>query len=199
MQLKIKLAALALASTVATAHAEVRSFWFSGTVNYSMPMAPAGAIITGTFSYDLGTEPYVTSGDPCGPGTGNSTYAFQHSFSATVNGHAITSAPVYVDVVNNFGGNVEDVLTVYGQPMALDGTSFPEGLIGFQLASGPGNTEVFRCTRMPRGIHLKRFDSGDQGWRSGWIMTDGGPNGMLLTFVVDRVTPLHRKVSDDDY
>ena len=198
MHLKIKLAALALVSAAATTHAEVRSFWFSGTVDYSLPMAPAGTVITGTFSYDLGTEPDYTSGDPCGPGYGNSAYAFQHSFSATVNGHTITSAPVYTEVVNNFGGNVEDVLTVYGQPMTLDGTSFPEGLIGFQLASGPGNTEVFRCTRMPRGIHLKRFDSGNYGWRSGWIMTDGGPNGMLLTFVVDRVVSLRGNIPDDE-
>lgn len=194
MNLKIKLAALTLISAVATAHAEVRHFRFSGTVDQSLPMAPAGAVITGTFSYDTDTEPYLTSGDRCGPGSGDASYVFQQSFSATVNGHTITSGPIYVYVVNNFGSNVEDFVGVYGQPMTLDGTSFPEGLIGLHLGSGPGNTDVLRCTRVPRKIPVKRYD----GMNYGSIMVNGEPNGVLVSFVIDRVVAVRGNASDDE-
>ena len=89
---------------------------------------------------------------------------------------------------------MEDFVGVYGQPMTLDGTSFPEGLIGLHLGSGPGNTDVLRCTRVPRKIPVKRYD----GMNYGSIMVDGGPNGALLSFVIDRVGAVRGNASDDE-
>ncbi len=194
MNVKIQLAALTLIAAIATAHAEVRNFRFSGTVDQSLPMAPAGTIITGTFSYDTDTEPYATSGEPCGSGVSNAIYEFQRSFNATVNGHTITSGPTFVDVFNNAGGNVEDSVSVYGLPMTLDGTNFPEGSIGLYLGSGPGQTNVLRCTHVPRKIHVKRFD----GMNYGWVMVDGSPDGGLLSFVIDRVVAVHGSAAGDE-
>lgn len=194
MNLKIQLAALTLISAVATVHAEVRNFRFSGTVDQSLPMASAGTVITGTFSYDTDAEPYASFGEPCGFGYSSATYAVQQYFRATVNGHNIASGPTYVDVVNNSGGNVEDSVSVYGLPMTVDGTSFPEGSIGLYLASGPGKTDVLRCAHAPRKIHVKRYD----GMNYGWVMVDGSLNGMLLTFVIDRMGAVHGSTSDDE-
>ena len=106
MNLKIQLAALILISAVATVHAEVRNFRFSGTVD----------------------------------------------------------------------------------------TSFPEGSIGLYLASGPGKTNVLHCAHAPRKIHVKRYD----GMNYGWVMVDGSPNGMLLTFVIDRLGAVHGSTSDEE-
>ena len=184
--MKIKsalLLSIALGAVATTAHADVLTFKFTGTVVQGFPMAPAGAQVTGTFSYDTAVAPYQQSGEPAGPGNGDATYLASSNITLAVNGHSVTAAVTTVYVVNNFGGNVEDSLTLSGEQMTLDGTLFPQGNVGFTLASGPGRTHVLRNTDLPKHIQVNRYD----GANFGWVMVDGSSNGTVLSFVIDRI------------
>ena len=176
---------LALALFTATAHAEIRTFSFTGTVTESLPMAPAGTRVFGTFSYDTSSVPYMQSGEPAGPGYGDASYLAQGNIRLTVNGHTATAGVTTVYVVNNGGGNVEDAISVSGELLTLDGTFFGEGTFGFYLGSGPGNQGVLSSTRLPQTIPARRFD----GMNYGWVNVNGGPNGTVLSFAIDRVVP----------
>jgi hypothetical protein len=194
MNLALKSAMLALFSFAAVAHAEVQSFTFIGRVDQSTPMAPAGAVVSGTFSYDTTTKPDLNVGDASGPGYGYAAYSVQRSITVKVNGHTLSSDSTHVDVFNNSGGNVEDSVSVYGMPMTLDGTRFGEGTFGIYLGSGPGKIHVQQDTKLPRGIQVKRYD----GMNYGWAAVDGSSNGTVLSFVIENVKAIDREGRHED-
>lgn len=185
MALKRKLLAfVTLAVAAAAAHADILTFRFTGTVVYSTYLAPLGSQITGTFTYDTSTAPAWEL--PMGEDGGHSSYAIAspRAITASVNGHTLGADNLIVDVVNNFGGNVEDMADVYSNGMTLDGTWFNTGSFGFRLASGPGKDKVFKDTRLPTSYQVPRFDA----MKDGWVQIDGSETGTLLQFTVDRVT-----------
>lgn len=190
--MKIKFVALAIACMATVANAEVRHFKFVGTVTESLPMAPIGAKVIGHFSYDTSATPEMTLGDPSGQSYSSSSYSIARAMTVKVNGHTLVSASTHVDVVNNFGGNIEDSIGVFGSPMTLDGTLFSEGLFGIFLGSGPGKTHVLNDTDLPRKIRVQNFD----GMNYGVVQVNGGPDGALLAFSVESVNETHSRDED---
>lgn len=187
MSIKKGVLALTLAALAPIASAERCGFKFTGTVDFGLPMAPKGAAVSGHFWYRTHTEPTGTSGDPKGSGYGTANYRIAHAMSLRVNGHVFSSPETFVYVVNNFGGNVEDAVTVHGAPLSADGQSYPEGSLGFNLASGPGKTHVLSSTRLPHSFDVSRY----KGMNYGWVQIDGSGNGSLVSFVVDQVHSHH--------
>lgn len=188
MNVRSAIVGIALAALVATVHAEVLTFRFTGRVTQSLPMAPEGSEVTGTFSYDTAAEPYLQSGEPNGPGPGDASYFAPSTIELKVNGHTVTSGITTVFIVNNSGGNVEDLIAINGELMVLDGTLFPEGNTGLVLGSAPGKTNVLRSTRPPRHFpNVHRFG----GENYGYVLVGGGPNDTVLFFRIDRIVPVH--------
>jgi hypothetical protein len=191
MNIKSALVGLSLAALVSTVHAEVVAFRFTGRVTESLPMAPSGAEVTGTFSYDTSALPYQQSGQPNGPGYGDASYFAPATIELKVNGHTVTSGITTVYIANNTGGNVEDLIVVNGELMVLDGTLFREGNTGLVLGSSPGKTNVLRSTELPRHFpNVHRFD----GMNYGYVLVGGGPNDTVLLFTIDRIV----KTDGDD-
>jgi hypothetical protein len=104
-----------------------------------------------------------------------------------VAGHTITTERLLVTVVNNFKGNIEDSLNVMGEPMVLDGTTFPEGVFGFVLSSAPLHRDVLKGTKLPHKVDVPAFDA-HESLSYGVLQINGGQQGTLLQFRVDSVT-----------
>lgn len=192
------LAALAVAciSTPMQAEARWRTFVAEGHVTIATPTAPAGAKVTIRFSYDDDAEPLYTYGDVKGPGMGTAAYGSSAKMTMKVNGHTMKAASTRVDILNNGGSNVEDSISVYGYPMVMDGTTFPEGIFGFYLGSGPGNNKVLKSIALPHKIDVKRYDA--IGFQYGFAQVDGSSNGGLLNVVIDSVEEVHGHKDHDD-
>jgi hypothetical protein len=191
MTLKAKLAALAFLSLAATAHAEVITFKFTGTVIQSLPLALTGAKVTGTFAYD--TDSIYIDPPPKPRETSSAMYyGIPQSMRMQVNGHTFESETVKIFISNNSNSNVEDTISVVGEGMALDGTRFEQGSFGFELYSGPGNTRALHGSQLPKRIVVKRFDL----QKSGFGMVDGSGNGGLVAFEVERIRAV-RPAQDD--
>jgi hypothetical protein len=191
MTLKAKLAALAFLSLAATAHAEVITFKFTGTVIQSLPLALTGAKVTGTFAYD--TDSIYIDPPPKPRETSSAMYyGIPQSMRMQVNGHTFESETVKIFISNNSASNVEDTISVIGEGMALDGTRFEQGSFGFELYSGPGNTRALHGSQLPKRIVVKRFDL----QKSGFGMVDGSGNGGLVAFEVERIRAV-RPAQDD--
>jgi hypothetical protein len=95
--------------------------------------------------------------------------------------HRATAKNLHVSIVNNSGGNVEDMIDVYGGGgVVLDGIRYPDGNAGFRLASGPGNTKVFRSVNLREQFKISDFD----GMNYGEVLMDGSSNGSLLQFTI---------------
>lgn len=176
---------LALLGTCLQAQAAWRTFEAHGHVTIATPTAPAGAKVTIRYAYDDATAANYSSGDAKGPGFGTANYTSPAKMTMRVNGHVMTAATTRIEVLNNAGGNVEDAISVYGGPMVLDGTTFPEGLFGFYLGSGPGNTKALRSIALPHRVDVRRFDA--IGFQYGFAQTDGSSNGALLNVVIDTI------------
>ena len=176
----ISIVLLELVSTAAVA--ETLVFQFKGSVTYGSPMTVLpGSEITGTFSYDQNTSPSVTY-------KGFSNYQLPAAFtiSATVGGHNIVSDGVQVNVWNHYKGNVEDMVSISGSPMVLDGTTFPNGAFGIHLASKPRQNNALNSTQLPGSYDLKNFNA-DPGLTYGYLQTDGSQTGTLLHFTIDSI------------
>ncbi len=115
--------------------------------------------------------------------SGSANYRYPRAMSIQVNGHVVTASETFVNVVNNFGGNIEDAVSVYGAPMTFDGRAYPDGSFGLQLASGPGKTHVLHNVKPPRHIDVSRYT----GMNYGWVQMDGSGNGSLVSFVLNQV------------
>lgn len=169
-----------LASGVA--NAAVSNFQFTGTVTYGGDLAATGNQITGAFSYDTDALSSYTIG-------GHSSYSLPAPFglSASVNGHSLVANNLHVDVWDNFGGNVEDMVDIYGgYPASVDGNLYPNGSFGFRLASKPGATNVLTGTALPSFFDVAAFNAGPT-LNYGWLQRDGAPGGTLLQFSVDSI------------
>ncbi|KQW43377.1 MULTISPECIES: hypothetical protein [unclassified Roseateles] len=179
--------AVALLAMSTQASAGWRTFVAHGHVTIATPTAPSGAKVTIQFSYDadIGEPNLASHGDGKGSGYTTAAYGFATEVTMKVNGHVMTAPNVRIDILNNAGSNVEDAFSVYAYPMVMDGTTFPEGSIGFYLGSGPGNTKVLKSTALPRKIKVEEFDS--PGFQYGFAQTDGSSNGGLLNIVIDSV------------
>lgn len=192
MTLKAKLAALAVLSLAAAAHAEVITFKFTGTVTQSLPLALTGAKVTGTFAYD--TDSIYIDPPPKPSETSSATYdGIPQSMRMHVNGHTFESETVKIFISNNSNSNVEDTISVIGEGMTLDGTRFEQGSFGFELYSGPGNTRALHGSQLPKRILVKRFDL----QKYGFGMVDGSGDGGLVAFEVDRIKVVRPAAQDD--
>lgn len=190
------LALAAAASFAPQAHAEATlKFQFTGTVNYSTYLASPGTKISGTFTYAIENmspkKQMLLHGVP----SANSVqYAMSPpaGITAKVGDHTISGAGLSVSVTDNFGGNLEDFISIGGgyQPgtggggIVLDGTTYANGVIELALGTAPGNTGVFVDTRLPRHLKVEAFDGGN----SGVILVDGSSNGVILEFRIDSIT-----------
>jgi hypothetical protein len=172
---------LAAGLLAGAAQAEVLTFEFRGTVTDSVISVPVGSAVVGTFSYDSGvpSDEYVHR-----PGA----YAFYEipapgGLSAQVGDLVISTTRLHVTVYNNQGGNVEDMVEVTSSPPTVNGVTYPEGHFGFNLASGPGSTNVLHDESLPRSFNIADFNA----WTYGFLQMDGGPSGQLLNFNVDSI------------
>lgn len=158
------------------------TFQFAGTVTYGAPMAvPTGSQIVGTYTYDTETAPTISYN-----GFADYQLAAPATMSATVAGHTMTTGNLNVSLWNHYKGNVEDMIDVTGSPVVLDGTTFPNGALGFRLASAPKNNRALNGTKLPSLLDVSQFDAG-LGLNYGFFQSDGGPQGMLMQFTVDSV------------
>lgn len=188
--------AVALMAVSMQAHAEWRTFVAHGHVTVATPTTPTGAKVTIRFSYDTEAVPYTTYGDQKGPGYGTASYSSSAKMTMKVNGHIMTATTTTIDVMNNGGSNVEDSFGLYGYPMVMDGTTFPQGGFGFYLGSAPGKTKVLKSTVLPRKIDVKRYDS--IGFQYAFAQVDGSANGGLLNVVIDSVKEVNSHEDRDD-
>ena len=75
------------------------------------------------------------------------------------------------------------MIDVNGRTATLDGTEYPEGTVGFLLATGPGNTKVFRSVNLREQFKIEDFDS----MNYGEVQMDGSSNGTLLQFTITSI------------
>jgi len=166
--------ALLLASGIA--NAEMLTFHFKGTVTYGGSLASVGDEVTGHFCYDTDTSiPGIRLNDYA-----SYEVAPECKIVVRVGAHRATSKQLNVSIWNNFGGNVEDMIDVYGSTAILDGTDYPEGTVGFRLATRAGNTKVFRSVNLRERFKIEDFDS----MNYGEVLMDGSSNGALLQFTI---------------
>lgn len=161
------------------ASADVITFKFVGTVNGGN-LASAGSQLIGTFSYDTKSKPVNSS-------KGNAGYRFADPYvmSATVEGHTVSTNGLGVDIADDLGGNVEDLVDIFGVSIQVDGDSYQDGYFGMRLGSGPGNTNVLKNTKLPSSYDVTEFDAVNI--NAGEIRSDGGQTGLLLGFSIDSV------------
>ena len=180
-------AVIALLGCAGAASAQTLTFQFSGTVTYTQDetLAPVGSQITGTFSYDEDTPAGITL-------PGYAAYQLPTSLSATVNGYDITSDILNVDVFDNTGGNIEDMVSIVGTTVMVDDALYVDGSIGLSLASAAGNTQALSGTDLPTIYHLAAFDSQDVTY--GVLRSSGAQDGALLEFAIDSITGGHEPI-----
>ena len=163
------------------ASADIITYQFTGTVSYGGTLASTGNTITGSFSYHTKSKPVISN-----PGYASYRFIQPFGMSASVNGHSLSTTNLGVDVVNNFGGNVEDMVDIFGGPIQVDSDSFPDGYFGLHLASKAGNTKVLKNTKLPTSYNVNEFDAGSE-QNYGTLQIDGSPNGTLLQFSIDSI------------
>lgn len=160
------------------------TFQFSGVVTYGGPMAvPVGTPVVGTFSYDPSTAPDIV-------GRGYASYSIPtpNDMTLRVGSHTAIGSGMSIGVWNHYRGNVEDMVQIYSGPVVLDGTSFPNGTVGFMLGSAPRNNRPLNSTKLPSYYDLPLFNA--ISFNGGSLMTDGGPTGTLLSFTIDSIVVL---------
>jgi hypothetical protein len=161
-------------------NAEMLTFHFKGTVVYGGALASVGDEVTGHFCYDTDTSiQSIRLNDYAGYDV-----APECKMVVRVGAHEATSEQLGVSIWNNFGGNVEDMIDIYGRAAIVDGTEYAEGTVGFRLATGPGNTKVFRSVNLREKFKIENFDS----MNYGEVRMDGSPNGTLLEFTITSMT-----------
>lgn len=176
---------LALSFACGAAQAEIVKYNYKATVTYTddtLAGVAVGTPFQGSFWYDTSTQAAFV--------VGTSAYYYYDDkpgqFTTTIGGHSIASNGLYINVVDNFGGNVEDVLYIMNQgPVAVDGEVKSDNWnFGFTLASGPGRTAVLPSTALPTQIDVKAFDA----WTVGELRRDGSQTGTVLQFNVDSIS-----------
>jgi hypothetical protein len=166
--------ALSLASGIA--NAEMLTFHFKGTVTYGGSLASVGDEVTGHFCYDTDTSILNFRLNDYA----DYSVAPECKIVVRVGAHKAVSKQLDVSIWNNFGGNVEDMIDVWGSTATLDGAEYPDGTVGFRLATGPGNTKVFRSLNLRERFKIEDFDS----MNYGVVQMDGSQTGTLLQFTI---------------
>lgn len=165
--------------------AEVLTFQFTGTVTETLDaaIAPVGSHVEGTFSYDPDTAPGIDL-------PGHAAYQLPSFMAGAVNGHSVVSDLLNVDVSDNGGGNVEDMVVVSGTPIMVDDALYLGGSFGLNLASAAGHTDVLHGTGLPTIYHLADFDGNANGQQVtyGWLQKDGSQTGLIANFRIDSIT-----------
>ena len=173
-------------------HAADRVFEFTGKVTYGGTLAPEGAKVTGSFSYDPATRPWFKQGSDA-----HYQIPAPHYMEVRVAGRQALGTNLVAYVSNDFGGNVEDVVNIGNSGgMTLDGVYLQEGTLTVVFASGPGSTDVLHNRRLPRKYDVRRFDA--PGGSGGMILRDGQQDGVLLTFSIEHVRPRRICGTPDD-
>jgi hypothetical protein len=171
-------------SFATTAEAALVTYAFEGTVDgVGLPVfgiSPAmGSRVTGSFSYDTSIAPWTS-------GTFYSHYQIYSPYSlvAEIGGTRIESGGIFsISIQNDFGGNVEDTISIGAQPALIAGTQTADGVFGLNFASRNANT--FSSLSLPEHLILADFNA----WRYG-VLTRAGNNNEIITFSVDRLTPV---------
>lgn len=186
---KLFLTALLIAASLNSAQANLLKFNWSGQINYSdnsLSGVSVGDRINGTLFYESTTPnsypPYLIS---------NAHYAFDSSsqFNGFVSGHKIISNSLVINVTDNFGGNVEDYVSINGgTPFSVDGTAYSSGHFGITLGSKHGNTGVIINKSLPLSYDLSKFDA--DGFNYGSLRRDGSSTGGILGFTVTSIAPV---------
>ena len=102
-----------------------------------------------------------------------------YTLVAYIGGTRIESGGVIsMSVTNNFGGNIEDGLSIGKQPAIVVGAPTLDGLFGLEFASRNPNT--FANLSLPEHLNLDDFDA----WRYG-VLTRAGHNNEIITFSID--------------
>jgi hypothetical protein len=163
------------------ANAEIVTFKFTGTVTYGGTLVAEGTRITGIFSYDTDAEPAYAL-------PGQVDYAIPAPFviSGSVGDHIIIAYNLRVFILNDYHGNVEDMIEVAGGPVLVDNNLYTNGNFGFRLASKPGNIRALKGTKLPACLNLHAFDAGNE-LTYGWLQSDGGAGGQIIQFTIDSI------------
>ena len=188
-------AAVAALACAGLAHAELITFEFTGTTVYSTYLGVPGTPVTGTFSYDPQTEPFLVEGGGNHREPGTSAYNLPPPAQLVVRigSHTIqASDQLGASVYNNNASNIEDFFTIGSVRPVIDGTTLIDGGIGLNFASKPGQTNALKDTRLPRQLHLQRFDTRPEtGNVLGYVQANGSSDGMILQFTIDSVRRKH--------
>lgn len=125
-----------------------------------------GTLVSGSFA---GNDP---TGDFFGK---DGFYSFgSGSILADIGGHKLQGSDPMVVVTDNFGGNVEDSLSVYtNQNVTVDG-SYYGNIFALTLNSKAGSTSALVGTGLPTQIDLAAFDAG-LGFNYGALVRQGLP------------------------
>lgn len=165
--------------------AEIINFQLTGTITYGGTLATIGSPITTSFSYNTDALPVVSTGELA-------VYQFNtpFEFSGNASGHTIVTNRLSVSIWNNMSGNAEDMIEIFGgYPVFVDGISYPNGSVGFRLASRTGSTTILSDTTLPHFFDVNAFDAGPT-LNYGWLQRDGAPGGQLLQFSINSITPV---------
>lgn len=167
-----------------TANSAIINFNFKGTIGYSAALANVGDQIDGQFSYDTS---YSTGSMLEAYGYASYNFPSNFSISANVNGHKISSHSLGVTVIDNFGGNIEDSVEIYGTQPNVDGEVLTDGYFGLLMASGAGVTNVINDTGLPSTYDILLMNVSKY-FNSGRLQVDGSSDGTLLVFSIDSIS-----------
>lgn len=173
-------AMLLMMTVCGAAQASPVNFSYNGRVTYSdssLSGVSVGTFVEGTFGYESLTADDV-------PDPRRAVYRFGPTkyLEAKIAGHNIISGNLYVELANDFGGNVEDSVTIGGSSPQIDGIAYADGSFTLNLASKGGNTGVFISDALPTSYDVSSFDA--PGFRYGGVRRDGGSTGAVLYFEV---------------
>lgn len=169
--------ALAAAACVGAVQAEVVSFKFTGTVTYAAEGAQVGDVVTGTFGYDTHLQPVIKEM----PSFAYYDLPPPFVMQAQVGAFQIHTPSTNVTILDNYGGNVEDLITVGGSNPVVNGTQFTNSdSFSITLASSWTNKKALQSFHLPGDIDLAKFDA------------FGTPYG---TLIIDNITVLQFNVT----
>jgi hypothetical protein len=178
--------ASALAFACACANADVVTYRFTGTLTYAAYMAPAGAPITGTFSYD--TQAPRTS--EALPYYAHYQLAEQFTMQAEVGPHRIEAGHVAIDIINDTTPRTGvDNFVCVGVPV-VDGTTYAKGSFTIALATRPGERFGLKGRHLPHALDLADFDT--RYGAVGEVRSDGSQTGAILQFTIDDLQEVQR-------